>query len=157
RAHALMELRQFDEALRSLDEALAAVPTDTGLLCARADVLDQLGRYDDALAAYEQAIAIDSDHIATRNNIARTLSKLDRPQQALAHLEHALTLAPNIPDLHFNAALCRLYLGDFAQGWRQYEARWGKNDLKAAQRHFAQPLWLGESDLMGRTVLLHAE
>ena len=47
-------------------------------------------------------------------------------------------------------------LGDFA-GWRGYEARWGVGFLASQRRSFTAPLWLGESSLDGKTILLHAE
>ena len=64
---------------------------------------------------------------------------------------------PGNPGLRYNRSLCRLRLGDFEGGWLEYEARWGDAILDDPPREFAQPLWLGECDVAGKTVLLHAE
>src|SRR5262249_37908991 len=56
----------------------------------------------------------------------------------------------------FVEAVARLPLGDFS-GWRGYEARWSVGFLAGHRRSFAQPLWLGERSLSGKTILLHAE
>ena len=50
----------------------------------------------------------------------------------------------------------RLYLGDFAAGWRGYEWRWG-GVMAKERRKLTAPLWLGEGDVAGKTILLHAE
>jgi hypothetical protein len=53
--------------------------------------------------------------------------------------------------------MCRLAMGDYAQGWPQYEWRWKTRQFEEAVRTFDAPLWLGEEDLAGRTILLHGE
>ena len=58
---------------------------------------------------------------------------------------------------HLNAGLCRLLIGDFARGWQEHEWRWKTAQLKADERDFPQPLWLGVDDIAGKTILLHAE
>jgi hypothetical protein len=46
--------------------------------------------------------------------------------------------------------------GDFTRGFAEYE--WRKRRVSATdKRDFAQPLWLGEANIAGKTVLLHAE
>ena len=51
----------------------------------------------------------------------------------------------------------RLLTGDFKRGFREYEWRWKKADMAPAKRDFPQPLWLGEGDIAGKTILLHSE
>jgi hypothetical protein len=48
-------------------------------------------------------------------------------------------------------------MGRFETGWREYEWRWARRRIRAGQREFAQPLWLGDFPLDGKTILLHAE
>ncbi|CAN0261996.1 unnamed protein product, partial [Phaeothamnion confervicola] len=57
---------------------------------------------------------------------------------------------------HWNEGLCRLALGDFVLGWEKYEWRW-KTAQRGSVRDFREPLWTGDQDLRGRTILLHAE
>jgi hypothetical protein len=47
--------------------------------------------------------------------------------------------------------------GEFGRGWELYEWRWKKETFTSPKRNFPQPLWLGEEDIAGKTVLLHAE
>jgi hypothetical protein len=50
-----------------------------------------------------------------------------------------------------------LCLGDYRDGWRQYEYRWENKGLKMERRQYPQPVWRGDDDLQGKTILLHAE
>ena len=52
--------------------------------------------------------------------------------------------------------MVQLSLGQFRDGWTNYEARWEK-EMAHQRRGFTQPLWLGAESLAGRTILLHAE
>jgi len=47
----------------------------------------------------------------------------------------------------------------FEEGWQLHEWRWKLKEMEADSRRFApaQPLWLGEQSLAGKTILLHAE
>jgi hypothetical protein len=67
-----------------------------------------------------------------------------------------VTLQPDHADAHYHSALAALSIGNFRDGWQQYEWRW-RSFGAAARRTFAQPLWLGDTSLEGRTILLHAE
>ena len=58
---------------------------------------------------------------------------------------------------HWNKALALLLAGDYAPGWALYEYRWKNDETKHHRRDFAHPLWLGDTPLAGKTILLHAE
>jgi hypothetical protein len=49
-----------------------------------------------------------------------------------------------------------LTLGDFREGWEEYEWRWNCEELRLRRRQFAQPQWNGRP-LNGQTILLHCE
>ena len=50
-----------------------------------------------------------------------------------------------------------LLLGDFAAGWAGREARFRLPALPVTYPTFRQPLWLGEGDIAGKTILLYAD
>jgi len=157
RGNALAKLGRYVEALASYEEALALRPTDADALSNRGLALCELGRYDEALAQYAQALHNAPDFIHAHLKRGSTLVKLARMDEALASFARALALEPENAEANFNAALARLSLGDFAEGWRQYEYRWQRKKFAAARPDFPRPLWRGEKDLAGRTVLLTAE
>ncbi len=59
--------------------------------------------------------------------------------------------------MRWNLALSQLLLGDFAQGWKNFEARWeGCAGLTGAYDKPLQRAWRGEA-VAGKTILLWAE
>ena len=70
--------------------------------------------------------------------------------------KRALAAQPDFAPARFVDATIRLYLGDFTAGWRGYEWRWG-GALAGQRRKLAAPLWRGEGNVAGKTILLHAE
>ena len=78
-----------------------------------------------------------------------------RLEEAFVSYAEAIALVPEHADANFNSAIARLCLGNLRDGWSQYEYRWKRKGLRP--REFPQPMWRGEKDLHGKTVLLLAE
>lgn len=169
RSGVLARLARFGEALASATQALALQPDHGQAALHRANALREIGQGAAALQAYEALLAQyrghahehspDHDHeeAAVWFNRALTLTALARYREARSSYAEALALTPDDGDLRWNAALCDLLLGDYAAGWRGYEARWDSARLKVPRRPFTQMRWLGDGDLRGKRLLLHAE
>lgn len=153
----LIGLQRYAEAVDSFDRAVALRPTYIEPWCNRGIALNALHRYEEAIASYDRAIALMPDFAEGYGNRALSLRMLQRPQQALDDLNRALALRPHYPKAQWSRALALLQLGQYQQGWQAYEVRWQHENFSTQQRQFAQPLWLGEEDVAGKTVLLHSE
>lgn len=112
------------------------------------------GRVDEALAAYQRAIALRPDYMDPHNNLGITLKRLGRLDEAAATLRRATEISPDAADAHKNLGMCLLLMGDWAEGWREYE--WRRRTGELEPRDFAEPEWDGGA-LDGKTILLHAE
>src|SRR5207248_10277255 len=66
--------------------------------------------------------------------------------------QQALHFQPEFAAAHRNLAIGVLQLGNFEQGWPDYEWRWECNDFSPPPS-FRQPAWNG-SPLQGGTILL---
>lgn len=154
---ALRDLRRPAEALESCERAIALEPAAAQAHNKRGGALYEFQRLDEALGSFDQAIALDPDLAQAHLNRAIVLNQQRRLGEAMASFDRALALAPNDAEAHFHQAMCRLALGEAAEGWRQYEWRWRTRQFEAARRDFAMPLWLGGERLRGRTILVHAE
>jgi tetratricopeptide (TPR) repeat protein len=159
RGDVLAELGRYDEAVDACRRALALEPDFADAHYNLAVALHALDRLEEAHASYTRTIDLRPDHIqayTNRGNVLRSLRQLDA---AFASFDAALALDPQLAEAYFNRATTRLLAGDFARGWEEYEWRWqvttGHNPTE--RRQFAQPLWLGDAALAGRTILLHGE
>jgi tetratricopeptide (TPR) repeat protein len=156
RGVALLELGRPHEALECFDHVLASAPSHLEALGNRGNALLKLNRPAEALKSYDRALVIAPDNAQLLTNRAATLRRLDRPHEAVMSARSALANRPDFAQAKFVEAVARLTLGDFS-GWRGYEARWSVGFLAGHRRAFAQPPWLGEQSLHGKTILLHAE
>ncbi len=157
RGNALLALDRPQEALDSFAHALRLRPSYAEALNNSSIALRALGRLTDALAAAEAALAIRPAYPEALNNRGNALLSLRRIDAAVASYDRALAIMPDYAGPRFNQALALLLTGDFARGLEAYEARWKTTGMAGSARSFAQPLWQGESDPAGRTILLHAE
>jgi tetratricopeptide (TPR) repeat protein len=157
RGNTLKELKRFDEALASYDRALAVRPEYAEALNNRGNTLKELKRFDEALASYDRALAVRPEYAEALRNRGNTLEELKRFDEALASYDRALAVRPEYAEAHLNESLVRLLTGDFVRGWKKFEWRWKSESLSLSRRNFAQPLWLGEDGIEGKTILLHSE
>ena len=111
-------------------------------------------RPDDALRALDIALCLNPQLADAHCNRGMVLQYLGRCEEAIAECDRALELAPGLVQAQVNRALALLTMGDYANGWRAYEAR--KKWHGSLQRPFPYPEWGGGS-LAGKTLLVCAE
>jgi tetratricopeptide (TPR) repeat protein len=157
RGNALIKLNGPEAALASYDTALALRPDYAEAFNNRGNALMSLKRPAEALANYDQALALNPDNPEALNNRGHAFMCLMQPAEALASYDQALALKPDYADARLGKSFCLLLQGDFARGWRDYEFRWDTEQMQPGKRNFAQPLWLGDQDVRGTTILLHGE
>jgi tetratricopeptide (TPR) repeat protein len=157
RGNALRNLKRHEAALVDYDRFLALRPDSVDVLNARGGSLAALGRLAEALDSYDRAIAIDPRRPELLINKANVLAECHEFKRSLAAYEQAATMEGRRAEACWYASLVRLRLGEFAQGWQEYEWRWRQASWQPQRRQFAAPLWLGLEPLAGRTILLHAE
>ena len=157
RAHILSELERREEALGAAEEALARCPDEPIALNARGMALERLERYAEALADFERMLALQPDHIDALNNRGMLLARWGRFSEALDSYTRSLAIKRDQPQAFYNRSLIRLALGDWSCGLREFESRWMVPPLSAVRLKTAVPLWLGQTSLVGKTLLVHHE
>jgi hypothetical protein len=75
---------------------------------------------------------------------------MGRCRESLEAQKVALALDPVHPGVRYNMALTQLRLGDYAEGWPNYEVRWRFREVHPRPRRFAQPRWTG-TEIGGET------
>lgn len=157
RSCTLRDLGEPEQAVASCDRAIALRPNYAEAWSNRGNALSDLNRPLEAQASYERALAASSALGDAWNNLGLTFVDMNRHTDALACYERALALAPDAAETHWNRALCLLQTGELAHGFAEYEWRWKRKRIAASKRAFDAPLWLGDTPLDGKTILLHAE
>ena len=132
------------------DSSLADTHNKLGVLHAK------LGRMDQALACFDRALELQPTFSGALSNRALVLLNLLLVDEAFTTYRRALAVDPGNAVATYNLATLQLLTGDFEQGWLGREARW-KLPVGLLNRGFAQPLWLGDQPIAGKTILLHAD
>jgi tetratricopeptide (TPR) repeat protein len=157
RGNALFNLKRLDAALADYERLLALRPDNLDVLNNRGSVLADLGRLDEAYESYDRACRIDPGVPEVLINKGHLCADRHQFDAALSCYAAATAVPARRAEAEFAASLVRLRLGQFAQGWRDYEWRWQQASWVPQRRDFVAPLWLGTQPLSGQTILLHAE
>jgi len=157
RGHVLHGLRRFEEALADNRRAHALKP-DNPHVCNNIGVsLQSLHRDEESLAWFDRALELRPDFAQAALNKALGLIQLGRLDDATAALDRARTIDPDNADVEWNLSLLRLMAGDFDAGWAGREARWRSRMRPASYPEFSQAMWLGDTDIDGKTILVQED
>ncbi|MFM0630219.1 tetratricopeptide repeat protein [Paraburkholderia xenovorans] len=157
RACVLRDLGRPADALASCDQALALQPNYPDAWSNCGNAFSDLNQPEEAERSYRRALELAPAFADAWNNLGLTQIDLNQHAQALSSYERALAVNPDAAETHWNESLCLLQMGRLEAGWQKYEWRWERSRIKASRRSFAQPLWLGDFSIDGKTILLHAE
>ena len=83
--------------------------------------------------------------------------ELNHHEEAVRCFEVAQAIKPDYVAAHVNEGLARLALGDYANGWKEYAWRRLSANFNHGRKSPSRPLWLGQWDIAGKTILLHGE
>lgn len=155
--NALRDLGRLEEALNYFDRAIALSPRTAILYGNRGNTLRDMYRPEEALADFEVAVTLDPNNTNLWINRGNVLRELKCFADARSSYARAMEAEPENGDAHWDIALIDLLTGDFTNGWDGYEWRWQSPSLAHAVRPFTQPLWTGQPDISGKTILIHAE
>jgi Flp pilus assembly protein TadD len=151
----LAALGELDDAEAQYRKAISLMPNYPEAHNNLGVVFAQRGKFEESIGCYQQALALRPDYPEAHNNLGNALKDCGQIEDAITHYEKALRKQSS-PDYRHNLALAQLAVGQFDQGWRNYEARWQTKALTHVFRNFTQPQWQGE-EAVGRTILVHAE
>jgi tetratricopeptide (TPR) repeat protein len=157
RARSLRSLKQFEECLADIMRAHALDPTDPVSCNNTGNVLLDLHRPEEALQWFDKALALQPNSAEILLNKAGALSEVCRFQDALATYDHAVAVDPNNAKCAYYRSHLQLLTGDFGAGWLGREARWKVSGLPIIYPNFSQPIWLGNEDIEGKTLLIHGD
>ncbi|MEG3900488.1 tetratricopeptide repeat protein [Microcoleus sp. B4-C5] len=164
-------LQEKGELFRAIDlyrRALEINPHSWEAYNNLATVLQEQGNLEDALEYYHKALELLPDFVEAINNLGRTFLEKGAVEDAISCYRRAIHLNPNHASAHLNLSLALLLVGDLENGLAEYEWRWQIKEFHTGHSCFLtgpdnsvsareyRPLWDG-SDLLGKTILLHAE
>lgn len=146
--------REFDEAIKAYREILAEEPDNVIILYHLGVALSDTEKWDEAIISLEKTVALQASHAEAHNSLGHAWAgKLDF-DKAIISYDAAIAADQKYATAHFNRGCVKLKLGEFAQGWEEYEWRWKMPTFQPF--NCPQPQWQGE-DISDKTMLIHTE
>jgi len=152
----LVALNRPREAVAVMEPVVAAAPYDLALEINYANALLGIGRVTEAEQRLRAVIAAGAPPPQAHNSlgIARYIQR--DFVAARDAFRNAISADSNFAEAHENLAQALLQLGEYEDGWIEYDWRWRNPSNTLTKRTFTVPEWNGEP-LDGRTLLLHGE
>ncbi|MBL8491114.1 MAG: tetratricopeptide repeat protein [Rhodocyclaceae bacterium] len=148
------ELQDLEAAEAAARRALALQPAFAEAWGHLGNVLNDRECFAEAVACYEKALSLPEPPPETLYNKGVALQRSRHVEESVACYRAILAAKPREVPAHYNLATALLTLGSFAEGFREYEWRLAKPDLRP--RPYAEPAWNGEP-LNGRRLFLYWE
>lgn len=147
-------LDNFERSIHHFRKAHESQPNHIGGLLELANTLNTINQPEPCVQLYKRVLELAPTSLAAKYNLGYTLKKLGYIHDALRLYNEVLDVHPDYPLAHFSRALSNLTLGNFQDGWKEYEWRWQSYDEKP--REFKEPVWDGSS-LAGKRIFVYAE
>ena len=153
----LKDLGQPEKAVASFHKALAIKPELAEAHYNLGNALrEDLGKPDEAYVSYLKALAIKPDYVEAHVNLGNALRDQGRLDEAVASYRKAIAIEPDCAQAKKNLGMTQLVLGDFRNGWENFEYRWLCDDLSPSFKKYEKPLWQGTA-IDGKSLLLWEE
>jgi tetratricopeptide (TPR) repeat protein len=153
-------LRGLGQLERSLADSRRAYDLDrrnAGICSNTGAILNELGRYQEALPWLEKASGLRPGDVEILNNLADTQVQLGAFSEARATYARITAIDPNDANAALGVAHLDLLHGNFEAGWTGREARWKVPGLPIVYPSHSQPMWLGQQNIAGKTILVYAD
>ena len=150
-----------DDAERCLRKCLKERPNWHEAQRSLANLRRSVGDLSEAATLYQAVIDSRPLDFKSYGNLGLVLLNLNRPEDAITVYEKALALEPDHADLQTGLGIAQLATGDFANGWKNYDARLRMPQSAVWRPGHGLPVWQGEwrkPDMnTPAIVLIHAE
>lgn len=114
--------------------------------------------FDKSIELLEKAISILPEYLDGYVNLGNCYNYKNEREKAIYYFQKALELDNNDLDARYNLAFTQLSIGDFKNGFANYECRIlsPKTAITTEYLTFEKPRWQGEN-LNGKTIFIHHE
>ncbi|MEI8210314.1 MAG: tetratricopeptide repeat-containing glycosyltransferase family protein, partial [Methylococcales bacterium] len=151
------ELKEYNAAIDNYEKAISIKPDYFEAFYNKGIAQIGLKQFDAAISNFKQSLNLKSDFAKAHNGLGHANQELKQFATAIANYEEAIHLDPNFADACWNKSLLKILLGEYLEGWALYERRWEGSKFKKEFRNFKQPVWLGQSSIHNKTILIRAE
>jgi tetratricopeptide (TPR) repeat protein len=155
------ETQAYRRVLELMEPQLVSGQATPQMWNMRGNSLHRLGQFDEARRSYEHALKLQPDFPAALNSLGSLLINIGLTQEAHDCFARAVNIAPEFDMARLNLGMAQLKLGDWEQGWENYEARW-TGSAESGNGTFSRPpcplqQWDGRGETVKQGLLIITE
>jgi len=102
----------------------------------------KLKKYNDAISSFYKTLELSPDHIASHMLLGLVYQEKKQFDLAIKSFKTCIDIMPEYSEAHINLGLCYLLVGDYKNGWHEYE--WRRKLFKTKNKQLAKE-WTGQS------------
>ena len=147
---------RLEEAVQSYHQAIQIQPNRLEAYNNLGVALIDQGKLEESIQIYQKTLKIQPNCADAYSNLGIALKEQGRLKESIQAYQKAIYIQAGSAAAHNNLGQILLLLGDFHEGWREYEWRLKCDDINSEKRTFPQPSWDG-TNLDDKTILIWAE
>ncbi len=157
----LNKLKIYDEAIEILQKAIALDPLSSGAYANLGNVYNKINRHTEARKCHEMAVRKDPNSASNHANLGISYKNLSLFEMATEETKKAIELDPNFVNAHFDLSTLYLLQGNFLDGFREYEWRFKKSEMREIFKKYPEihkkPIFTTDSDTQNKKLLVYSE
>ncbi|MFZ6657000.1 tetratricopeptide repeat protein [Undibacterium sp. TJN19] len=161
------ELQRFALAHTCYLNALKIKPSYPEASASLATVLIKLGQaeqaypyFTQAIDGYKEQLLLSSNDATGHFNLGSVLLTQNRCAEAKTSFDHALRITPHFPEARLGRSLANLAMGNFEEGWAEYNYNKQEEKTTTADNALQKPSlsqWKTRDDIIGKSIVLYAD
>jgi len=157
----LNKLKKYPQAIVELNLAIKHMPKHGGAYTNLGNVYYKLDEYKKAIKNHEKSIQLEPNGANAHSNLANAFKQLGYTDKAIASYQKAIQLDGSFINAYFDLATTYLIKEDFLNGFKYYEKRFYKDEMKSHiikyKDIYTRPLFTGKEDITNKILLVHSE
>ncbi len=156
RAFALNKLKRYQEAIKIGKHAIDIDPKSFEAYHCMGNFHFSQHHYAEALKYYKKAVECNPDNEMVALCVGQAYLELHELNHGIDEYNRLIAKNPRCAEAHFYLGFLYLMMGNYTDGWREYEWRWLQQENLDNRHTLPKPQWQGES-LDGKKLLVHSE
>jgi len=150
----LKALEKFEMAIEKYKKAISCRQSFAEAYNNMGECLGKCQELEQSFSAFQKAVAIHPNLVGTYFNLGNLFYSKYQYEQALEYYKHCINIQPDYQDGHYHLSFTLLVLGDYINGFKEYEWRLRRGPFTG--NSFCQPFWDG-GQAPNKTLFVYCE
>lgn len=154
--NSLKEMKKFEECLFNFKKSIEINPSFSDGYFNIANTLRDLKRFEEAASFYKRCIDVDPINVKCLFNLAKLMASEGKFETSIFYYSEVIRLEPDHAEAHWNRSRVHLLVGNFKDGWKDYEWRYRRH-LSPQYPAVSSPKLTSLDQVLGSTIFIFSE